>query len=135
MDNLRTSSLRFLLLLLFIFSSSRPSHVMVRGEETCSLQPIQMQIRYRNCAPRNILLYGCSGHCSSYTQPDINSPTQLERSCRCCRELGRRKVAVVLRCPRQSRSRGRQHRRVALRLRVPVRCACRPCSGHSMSSP
>ncbi|KAL8622348.1 hypothetical protein ACOMHN_041676 [Nucella lapillus] len=89
---------------------------VVGTEESCSLQPIQMQIRYRNCAPRNILLNGCSGHCTSYTQPNVNQPTHLERSCRCCRELGHRKVAVVLRCPN---FRSLQSRRVTLHLRVP----------------
>ena len=115
---------RLLFLLLFF---SCPIHLAVNAQESCSRGRAEIEIRYRNCAPRVVLVFACSGNCNSYSQPNPNQPEHLERSCRCCRELGRLRARVRLRCP--ARDDHRRNQFVFFRISIPTRCVCRPCSG------
>ncbi|XP_070212719.1 bursicon-like [Littorina saxatilis] len=118
---LRSPRLLFLLLCI-----SSPLPLLVVAEEHCALGLVELQIRYRSCVPKTVMALACRGSCYSYSQPDRNRPYQMERSCRCCRELGSQSGRTRMRCP--NRDDPTTSKVFSVSFRLPRRCACRPCS-------
>lgn len=90
----------------------------------CNRRRIIHHITYRNCQPKRVLSWGCSGTCNSYSRPSQTEPERLERFCQCCREMEIRIRRVRLLCP--SRHNAFRHR--IIRVKIPKSCSCRPCS-------
>lgn len=97
------------------------------AQESCSLGLAEMEIVYGDCEPRTVLVPTCLGRCHSYVQVDPNQPSQLQRHCRCCRDVSHRGARVRLRCPHPNDPYSVVFR--VVRLNLPRECECRPCSG------
>nr|KAG5695539.1 hypothetical protein BaRGS_033961 [Batillaria attramentaria] len=110
-----------ILLLAYVTVTTSPTLANAQGS-TCNLGRTQHEFRYRDCTPKTVLAYACAGGCHSYSRPDPNNPDQLERSCQCCREMGRQRVRIRLTCPSYDNP------QINMYLRVPRSCSCRPCS-------
>jgi hypothetical protein len=97
------------------------------GAQECGLSLANIEVTWRNCPPQSITVLTCRGRCNSYVTVDPNQPSQLMRQCRCCSHVEMsRDARIRLRCP------SLQHpNRVvirAVRIALPLSCACRPCT-------
>ncbi|KAK7469777.1 hypothetical protein BaRGS_00036204 [Batillaria attramentaria] len=126
-SRLSPPSPRLLAILLLAYVTVTTSPTLVNAQRsTCNLSLTEYEIRYRDCAPKTVLALACAGGCHSYSRPDPNNPDQLERSCQCCREMGRQRARIRLRCPSYDDPRISMY--FVVRVSLPRSCTCRPCN-------
>nr|QUP51992.1 bursicon-A1 [Urechis unicinctus] len=98
-------------------------------QESCKVRRIIHRVDYQGCLPRRMVSLACQGTCRSYTQVSAGQQhVRLERHCSCCQEVQTVTRNATIRCRNDRPYRGRPFKTVVLRLTLPVRCMCRPCS-------
>jgi len=92
------------------------------ASESCSKSGNMLLIRRQGCIPKRVILFRCSGQCTSYVRPSSENPSQLERFCMCCNADETKLVPSYISCPFSP-----GFKRIRLTLNVALSCRCRPC--------
>ncbi|ELT93240.1 hypothetical protein CAPTEDRAFT_113601 [Capitella teleta] len=98
------------------------------SRETCRLRRIIYRIDYEGCVPRRLLSFACQGQCHSYAQLSGTEGVRLERQCSCCQETRSVTRQVTIRCLDPDDPGAGPTRSMVMRVMLPTRCMCRPCS-------
>ncbi|XP_041376802.1 bursicon-like [Gigantopelta aegis] len=104
-----------MLVLIAVVDSTRTSRL------ACRRHRIRMTIAHKDCVPKIVPSFGCSGTCSSNDRLSNNGTVS---SSICCHEDQSRSVTVPLICPRFD---GSGFTRMRIRVHFPVSCKCAPC--------
>lgn len=113
-------------LLLVTVVSSAFKYFPSEKKANCSMRPVQLRVKHKNCLPVKLYARACSGACASYTAASASDPTHLETKCDCCQYVGRKRKRFGIKCPS---SKQKNHFKVVIfSITLPKRCSCRPCS-------
>lgn len=93
----------------------------------CVRRRIVHTIRFKDCQPKRLLSFACSGACQSYARLSPTDPNEILRLCTCCQEIAKVKKRVAIFCPSRS-DEIRPFRRMIIQVNFPIKCMCRPCS-------
>lgn len=128
-------NLRVSLFAMFVIVSMVPvltgsRHSAITGSVSeCRLKRVVHVLRFPGCIRHSVPSFACVGTCPSYVrlvelEPNI---VHIERSCKCCQEVGERVASVVLKCPGRARY-------LQVKIAAPRRCMCRPCVNGYLSA-
>lgn len=95
--------------------------------DNCFRRRIVHTIRVNDCQPKRLLSFACSGACPSYARLSSTNPNEILRLCSCCQEINKVRRRVAIFCPNKPGA-FRPFRRMVIRIVLPTKCMCRPCS-------
>ena len=83
-------------------------------------------INIKDCLPKRLLTYSCSGSCSTHAQISSTYPFDIVRTCYQCKETILRDRRVKVKCPSEGDS--ARFIDVYLTVKVPGGCMCQVCN-------
>ena len=90
--------------------------------DECKVVPGVLTKAVTNECQVHIKTLGCRGDCHSSTKPVNHTSGHFVSSCSCCAPIEYKRASYLNTCA------GKGAARKYFRVRVPVRCRCRPCS-------
>ena len=93
---------------------------------TCKRRLSVKVIQYKDCLPKRLMTYSCTGTCSTHAQISSTYPFDIVRTCYQCKETILRDRKVKLKCP--SEDGPSLFRDVYVTVKVLKGCMCQVCN-------